>query len=457
MPKSSPLIDSPPPLFTLVGMPNVGKSTLFNILARPQRTTHALTGDMAGLTRDVRIAQLDGYRLADTAGYPSHQDALAQQAWRNTQDLLAQSDGIILMVDGRHPLSAGDDFIIRHVRKLNRPFIAIANKCEGKRPMEGLRELETQGFEEVLAISCSHRDGIHDIQLWLEQHSQSEGHENTTTPFVIAIIGKPNVGKSTLTNCLLGQEAMLTSETPHTTRDSVAHYVPLTLDDDNYDNQCLLYDTAGLARHKHAKNSLAMSRHQALDAIKRAHLALLVLDGSVAPSKQDFSLASLAIRHNTTPLLLLNKWDLLSKNERAHSLSQFEDITAKRLAQLGKARILGISAQKKTGMRELRHLIRLTQTDLQKTIATPTLNQWLGAKLNDQAPPRAKKGELKIRYVTQTAQNPPQFTFFVNKPLELRQSYRRYLANHLRQEFALEGILIRLMWRKSMTPWKKRL
>ena len=463
MPKSSPLND--PPRIALMGMPNVGKSTLFNCLTNtPTQRTRALTGRLEGLTRDVRHAAMQSlhnipYTLTDTAGCPFHakEDTLADHSWRHTQQCLQTSHAILFVLDGRYPMGGGDAHLLQWAREWARPTLIIANKCDHHARVPAISEWSDHDFAAPIAISCAHRRDLHLIHEWIADILPASSSPSTTTqktsPFVVSIIGKPNVGKSTLANQLIGTESMLVSDIAHTTRDAIAHHLPIRLHDDA---PCLLYDTAGLTRNKHSKQSLPQARRQTLQAISQSHLTLIMLDCREPPSKQDFAIADTAIQNLTTPLVVLNKCDLITATAKSHIQRQCRAIAANRMAQIGDVHIIAISAHNKRHVAQVKKHISAMRKKMARMCPTHALNRWLQHIVMQQPPPRGKSGVIKMRYITQTHHSPPQFTLFVNRPREVQESYKRYVMHQLRRFLHCDGIAMRLIWRKSMKRWNER-
>lgn len=437
---------------SLIGRPNVGKSTLFNRLVGRKL---ALVDDQPGVTRDRRenkasLADLS-FMLCDTAGVEKvNKKASLQQAIQTqTQQALESADFLIFVIDGREGVTPTDRFLARWIHKTGKPTILLVNKCEGKGPFPGLSEGYELGFGTPIPFSAEHAEGIDDLYEKLREMGVSpeeeEDFSEDLTPLKLAIIGRPNGGKSTLVNRLLCEDRLLTGPEAGVTRDAITvswMYEGKPID---------LVDTAGIRRRSRVYDPLEKAAVQdALKALKYAEVAILVLDSQCPLENQDLSLGARVIEEGRALVIALNKWDLIGSKERPSLLEELEYRLHHTLGQARGVSIVPLSAQ--TG----EHVDLLMDTVFQvyerwnKRIPTGKLNQWLEMTLENHSPPLSPQGGLvRLKYMTQIKTRPPTFTFFSNKPAELPDSYKRYLENELRNAFDLQGVPLRFFFRQG--------
>lgn len=460
--------------FTVViaGRPNVGKSTLFNRLVG-RRT--ALVHDRPGVTRDRRegegrIADLS-FRVIDTAGLEdSDSETLEGRMRGQTEQAVAEADVALMVIDARAGVTPVDEYFADLLRRGNTPVIVAANKCEGRDAEAGLYEAYGLGMGDPLAISAEHGQGMDALYEALlpyekvspdeESHADDQEFEELDLlegedtdddrperPLQLAIVGRPNTGKSTLVNRLLGEERMLTGPQPGVTRDAV----PV---DWEYDGRRIrLVDTAGLRRK--AKVDDVVEKLSALDTLRAVDLAevvVLVLDADAILDKQDLTIASRVIEEGRALVIAVNKWDIAS--DRKESLIRLRERLEESLTQVKGVPAVTISA--KTG-RRVDELMR-TVFDVHKIwnyrVPTAALNKWLDDVTQKHPPPLSKqKRRIRIRYVTQVKARPPTFVMFTTRPVDLTDSYHRYLLNSLRDTFGFEGVPLRLYVRKPDNPY----
>ena len=439
----------------IVGRPNVGKSTLFNRLAgRPL----AIVDDTPGVTRDWRegegrIADLD-FRILDTAGLEeAAADSLAGRMSAGTERLLAEADVALLVVDAREGLTEADRHFARALRRSGRPVVLVANKAEGRAALAGVGEAHALGFDEPVAISAQHGEGMGDLYEALlpfasERDEPELAPQETLRPLHLAIVGRPNVGKSTLLNRLLGEERVLTGPEPGITRDAIA------ADWSWRDRPIRLFDTAGLRRRARIEAKLErLSAGDTLRAIRFADTAILVLDALQPLERQDLTIANLVAEEGRALILALNKWDAVTDRDAA--LKRLRERLETSLPQLQGIAAVPVSALAGTGVEALMKAVLAADAVWNKRVSTGALNRWLAAIQEHHPPPLAGGRRLRLRYITQVNTRPPSFALFASQPGELPESYRRYLVNSLRQDFALPGTPIRMMLRKGDNPYAR--
>lgn len=442
--------------FTVViaGRPNVGKSTLFNRLTGKQ---HALVDDMPGVTRDRREgeASLGGmeFTLIDTAGLEdAPEGSLAARMTAQTERAIEDADVTLLVVDGRSGITPIDQHFSQLVRKKRAKVILVVNKAEGGRASAAISEAYRLGFGEPVAISAAHGEGLSELYDALAPFSKSEAgvlsveySENINTPMQIAIVGRPNVGKSTLVNKILGEDRVLTGPEAGITRDAIA------IDFQFEGKPVKLVDTAGMRRKSNVTAKVEkLAVADALRAVQYAHVVVLVIDAQAPMEKQENTIAALVEQEGRAMVVAINKWDTVD-NKPAY-LKAINEILEKTLPQLKGVAVVPISAE--TGFQ----IPKLLKTCFQvygvwnKEIGTGALNRWLESALEIHAPPLVNSRRIKIRYMTQKSARPPSFILFSNTS-DVPDSYIRYLVNGLREAFKLQGVPIRIKIKKNKNPY----
>ncbi|HSD91599.1 MAG TPA: ribosome biogenesis GTPase Der [Methyloceanibacter sp.] len=441
----------------IVGRPNVGKSTLFNRLAGKRL---ALVDDQPGLTRDRREAEAElgtcAVTLIDTAGLEPGDSGLTSRMRRQTEAAIAQADLVLFLIDARDGVVAADEIFADLVRGSGKKVILAANKCEGRAAEPGLYEAYALGLGEPLPISAEHDLGIGDLaetieQAYRAQHEPVAPEAETVTaerphPLRIAIVGRPNVGKSTLVNALLGEERMITGPESGITRDAVASSLQWE------GRPLLLFDTAGLRRKMRVEASAEkLSVGDALKAIRFAEVAVLILDAEHPFEKQDLQIASLIAEEGRALVIAVNKWDLVRDGEKR--LAQLRETCQRLLPQVRGVALVPVSAKTGRGLDRLMQAILAADAGWNRRLPTHALNRWLQAAVEAHPPPAVSGRRLKLRYITQANARPPTFVLFCSRPKALPDSYARYLVNALRESFDMPGVPIRLNLRKGDNPF----
>ena len=441
------------PVIALVGRPNVGKSTLFNSLTR---TRDALVADLPGLTRDRQygLGQRgpQPYMVVDTGGLTGEDagmdDLVARQVWR----AIDEADAVLLLVDGRAGLTVVDEEIADQVRRTGKTLHLVINKAEHRDPDLISTDFHVLGLEHLHVIAAVHNQGVEtlmeEVLAALPSREESGAILLPKEPeglIKLAIAGRPNVGKSTLVNRLLGEERMLASDLPGTTRDSVA--VPFERAGQRY----LLIDTAGVRRRARVSEVVEkFSIVKTLQAIQQSHVTVLVLDAQQGISDQDASLLGLIVDSGRALVIAVNKWDHLDPDTR----TQVKRDLDRRLGFLDFAKIHFVSALHGTGVGELLGSVRQAYAAATRKLATPELTRILEDALAAHQPPLVHGHSIKLRYAHQGGQNPPLIIIHGNRVDHVPETYRRYLANVYRKRLDLWGTPIRVEFRGGKNPYQ---
>ena len=438
----------------IVGRPNVGKSTLFNRLVGRRV---AIVAETPGVTRDRRggegrIGPLR-FRVTDTAGLEvAAPDTLGGRMMEQPQRALDEADVALLLVDGRAGITAADEHFADQLRRTGTPIILVVNKCEGSAASAGIAESHALGMGEPVAISAEHNEGMADLYEALVPFSGEVAPatgDDTDKLLRLAIVGRPNVGKSTLLNRLVGDERMITGPEAGITRDSVA--VEWSFNDRRVE----LVDTAGLRRRTRVyENIEKLSSEDTHTSLGRAEVVVLLFDATEPPAKQDFSIANRLAEEGRAPVLVLNKWDLVAEPDGI--LRDMRARLVDSLPQLKGVPLVTCSALTGKGCEQIMRAVLNVYDRWNIRIASAALNRWLADAIEIHPPPLAAGRRVRLRYVTQVKARPPTFVAFVNRPNALPDSYRRYLVNGLRDAFGLEGVPIRLYLRKGKNPYTKQ-
>ncbi len=439
----------------IIGRPNVGKSTLFNRLAGRKI---AIVHDEPGVTRDRKMAQakLQGLSLEiiDTAGYEySKEDNIEKRMWEQTQKAINDADVVLFLFDARAGIQPYDEHFADLVRQTHKPVVLLANKCEGKQQEDSIYEAYKLGLGQPIAFSAEHGLGIQDLYEALLNETQNiepetnvYEDENKQKPIQLAIVGRPNVGKSTLVNALLNDERMLTGPEAGVTRDAI------TNEWEYMGRKINLVDTAGLRKQAKVANGLEkMSAAATKHAAFMAQVVVLVLDADGVLDKQDLTIARQVLDEGRALVIAVNKWDIANRKEVLDKLN-YKLRTS--LTQAEGIPTVTISALKKENLDKLMRAVFKIYDRWNKRIPTSPLNQWFADILDNNPPPLGKnKRRIKLRYITQAKSRPPAFYIFSSNPEGLSDSYLRYLINNLRDTFDLGGIPIRMTVRKTGNPY----
>lgn len=465
----------------IIGRPNVGKSTLFNRLVG-QRL--ALVDDTPGVTRDRRrhAARLYDLRfdVIDTAGLEeAASDTLEGRMRQQTKLAIDEADLILFVLDAKSGMTSSDLNFASLVRKAGKPIVLVANKSESKQATAGFYEAWSLGLGEPCAISAEHGLGLVDLRDAvvdavgeekafeqakeeerakiepasigddIEDPDEEEPVYDATKPLRIAIVGRPNAGKSTLINSMLGQDRLLTGPEAGITRDSIS------VDWEWRDRNIKLFDTAGLRRKAKVQEKLEkLSVADTLRAIRFAEVVIIVLDATIPFEKQDLQIVDLVIREGRAPVIAFNKWDLIEN--RQEKLSELYEECERLLPQVRGLRAVPISGEFAKGIDRLMENVEIVHRVWNRRISTGKLNRWLSEVVARHPAPAVSGRRLKVKYITQVKTRPPGFVISCSRPDAMPQSYLRYLVNALRESFDMPGVPIRLSMRTSDNPFAGR-
>ena len=465
----------------IIGRPNVGKSTLFNRLVGRKL---ALVDDTPGVTRDRRVHAAKLYDLTfdviDTAGFEdSAPETLAGRMRQQTEIAIREADIVLFVIDSKSGLLPDDKTFADIVRRSGKPVVLVANKAEARGATSGMLEAWEVGLGEPIPISAEHGQGLPDLR---DAIVEALGEERTldrddedddllaesevligedvgdddeelgydeSKPLRIAVVGRPNAGKSTLINALVGEERLLTGPEAGITRDSIS------VDWDWRGRKMRLFDTAGMRRKSRVQEKLEkLSVSDGLRAIRFAEVVVIVLDATIPFEKQDLQIADLIIREGRAPVIAFSKWDLI--DEPQQTLAELREKTERLLPQARGIRAITVSAETGKGLDRLMEAVVFTHKVWNSRISTGKLNRWLEGILAHHPPPAVAGRRLKIKYVTQAKTRPPGFVVSCSRPDAMPQSYVRYLVNNMREAFDIPGVPIRVALRTSDNPFAGR-
>jgi GTP-binding protein len=437
------------PIVAIVGRPNVGKSTLFNVLTRSRA---AIVADVPGVTRDrqygySRIGRVPCV-LIDTGGLIEHATGLEAQMRVQTEKALEEADRLILVADARTGLTAQDQFIARELHRTGKPVVLALNKAEGLESDLVAADFHALALGMPLAIAASHGQGCRElIDEVLAGLSPEATPAEDTHSIRVAIVGRPNVGKSTLVNRLIGEERVIASDQPGTTRDSIL--VPFQRDGREF----LFIDTAGMRRRGRVEDAIERaSVARTLQAIAEAHVVILVLDAHDSIGEQDASVLGQALDRGRVILIAVNKWDGIAAEQREEIRRQL----ALKLDFVPFAPLHFISARHGSGVGELaRDAIRGYDASM-RAMPTPELTRTLERALEAHQPPLVRGRRIKLRYAHQGGRNPPRIVVHGNQTISVPESYRRYLANVFRDSFDLYATPVAIEFRTDANPYDRK-
>lgn len=460
----------------IIGRPNVGKSTLFNRLVGRRV---AIVDDTPGVTRDRRegnanIADMD-FTVIDTAGLENaHDESLESRMRQQTETAFLDADVALLMIDARAGVTPIDEHFTQWLRRHDTPVILVANKCEGAASEAGLLECYALGLGEPVPMSAEHGQGLADLYAALRPYAdaaeaeiakvksdaefeleklpdsgeEQDDDEIMKHPLQLAIVGRPNVGKSTMINKLLGEERLLTGPEAGITRDSIS--VPWVHGDREFN----LIDTAGLRRRARVTGKIeSLSGAETRRAIDYAQVVVLVLDADDMLEKQDLTIARNVIEEGRALILAVNKWDTVKDPKEA--LGRLHDRMQTSLPQVRGIPVVTVSAKTGRGLDKMLDAVLDVFEVWNRRVSTAKLNRWLEEIMEHHQPPMVSGRRVKIRYMTQPKTRPPTFALFASHAAGLPESYQRYLANSLREDFDLWGVPLRIAVRKGKNPYAK--
>lgn len=448
--------------FTLaiVGRPNVGKSTLFNRLVGKRL---AIVDDTPGVTRDRREGEAHlgvlRFRVFDTAGFEEGGgESLEGRMRQQTEQAVAEADVILMMVDARAGITPADQQFADLLRRYGRSVILAANKCEGKAGEAGFYDAYALGLGDPVAISAEHAEGMSDLhdriaeaadELTRDEGVADSDAEPEEGPLKLAIVGRPNVGKSTLVNRLMGEDRLVTGPEPGITRDAIAVRWQVK------GREVELVDTAGLRRKSRVTERLErLSVSDTLNAIRLAEIVAVVIDGTMGMEKQDLGIAATVVEEGRALLIVVNKWDLVEDGRAM--LARLRERLADSLPQARGVEIVTLSALTGQHTRKLAPAVLSVYDVWNSRVPTGPLNRWLTDVIDHHPPPAVRRHRPRFRYITQAKARPPTFILFVSRPELVGDSYLRYLENDLRSVFDLPGTPLRLRLRKGQNPYANK-
>jgi len=446
------------PLVAILGRPNVGKSTLFNRLARRRI---AIVDDTPGVTRDRREVETEiggrKVRLMDTAGLEeAPPETIPGRMRQSTDTALDMADVVLLVIDARFGLTPVDKTFADILRRANKPVILVANKAEGRAGATSAMEAYELGLGDPLPVSAEHGEGFGELHEAVAEalppdpeardYDQEDEDDRANRPLRLAILGRPNAGKSTLLNTLVGEERMITGPEPGLTRDAI----PVEWNDGQ--GPVRLVDTAGLRRKARIHEKLEqLSTYSSIEALKQAEAIILVLDAQLGMEEQDIRIARLAEREGRALVIALNKWDAIE--DRPAARKRLDDTLTASLAQMKGVTVVPISAANGRGVDKLMPAVRKVVELWNRRIPTGALNRWFEDALSRHQPPLVSGKRLKLRYATMPKARPPTIVVFGTRAEQTPQDYQRYLVNSFREAFDMPGVPVRLSFKGTENPY----
>lgn len=433
------------PIVAIVGRPNVGKSTLFNKLAGKRIS---IVQDTPGVTRDRVYAEAEWLRhtftMIDTGGIePENQDIIIKQMRRQAQLAIETADVIVFIVDGKDGLTGADKEVAQMLRKSKKPVVLVVNKVDSIKEEANAWEFYNLGIGDPVTISASQALGLGDMLDRVVEHFPSEevGEEEEEENIKIAMVGKPNVGKSSLINKLLGEDRVIVSDIPGTTRDSIDSYL------ETEEGKFTLIDTAGIRRKSKVKEEIERySVIRTFAAVEKADVVILVIDAQDGVTDQDEKIIGFAHEMNKAIMIIVNKWDLIEKDDK--TMANYQKDLQSKLKFMPYAEYLFISALTGQRVHKVLSMAKKCYDNYSKRISTGILNEVINRAVLMKEPPVVALKRIKIYYATQVATRPPKFVFFVNDVSASHFSYERYLENQLRESFDFKGTGINIEYRE---------
>ena len=467
----------------IIGRPNVGKSTLFNRLVGKRL---ALVDDTPGVTRDRRLADARigdlHFQVIDTAGLEeAHSESLEGRMRRQTELAIAEADVSLFLVDAKSGITPADKAFAQLLRKSGRPVILVANKMEGKAGEQGFYDAYSLGFGEAVPISAEHGIGMADLYSALveavgedrafgdedlladageaeedEYHPvfDEAGNEilpayDASKPLRIAVVGRPNAGKSTLINQMIGEDRLLTGPEAGITRDSIS------VDWQWQGRTIRLFDTAGMRKKARVQEKLEkLSVSDGLRSVQYAEVVIIVIDAETPFEKQDVQIADLVIREGRAPVIAVNKWDKVE--DRQARLAEIREMAETSLSQVKRLRVVPVSALTGEGIPKLMEAVAEVHEQWNRRIATARLNRWLEDIQYHHPPPAVAGRRIRLKFITQAKTRPPTFMVHCSRPEAMPDSYSRYMINNIRETFDLWSVPVRLAMRKADNPYAMR-
>lgn len=438
------------PVIAIVGRPNVGKSTLFNCLTQ---TRSALISDYPGMTRDRQYGKinLDDRQgiIVDTGGITDESDQVGTLITKQALQAIEDASHVLFLIDGRAGVTPEDKMIADILRRTGKPMILAVNKTEGKDPNISLADGFELGIKHTVAISAAHRRGITELMQLLipTPTAPKEETEEDDNAIKLAIIGRPNVGKSTLTNRMLGEERVIVHDSPGTTRDSIE--IPL----ERFDQHYTLIDTAGVRKRKKVFETVEkFSVVKTLQAIEDANVVLYIIDARIGVSEQDLKLLGFVLECGKALVIAINKWDGMSDEDRDHARATID----RHLDFVPFAKVHFISALHGTGVGNLFDSVNEAYASATKPLSTPVLTRLLQKAVLAHSPPLVHGRRVKLRYAHPGGHNPPVIVIHGNQVNALPESYRKFLSHYFTERLNLVGTPVSVVFKSSDNPFAKK-